>query len=80
METYANRIHMHIEHYHCEHYGKLPEVIFMSRELFYRLGDKDILAYHTQDGIIYMFHRVPIKLYNSSKLEYYLAESGAELN
>jgi hypothetical protein len=69
---------MHLEHYHCEHYGKLPEVIFMSSKLFYILGADymNFMLYDTPDGQVYMFHRVPVKVYSSDKLEYYLVESG----
>lgn len=82
METYANRIHWHLEHYHCEHYGKLPEAIFMSSELFYRLcaDHMNFMLYDTPDGQVYMFHRVPVKVYRSDKLEYYLAESCVEFD
>lgn len=82
METYVNRIHMHLEHYVCEHYGKCPKVIFMSTELFYRLSvyDNAIAEYFIPDGAVYMFHGVPIKVYYSSNPEYYFAESGGELD
>lgn len=82
MTDYATRIHMHLEHYHCEHYGKLPEAIFMSAELAYILSAdyKNFMFYNTPDGQVCTFHRVPVKIYSSKKLEYYLAESGGEFD
>lgn len=79
METYANRIHMHLEYYYCEHYGKLPEVIFMSSELFHRLYN-DIVFYDTKDGEIATFHRVPVKIYHSHELEYHFVERSGKLD
>lgn len=82
MMDYATRIHMHLEQYHLNHCGKLPEVIFMSSELFYILvsNDSHIELYNRPDGFIATFHRVPIKLYESSKLEYHLVESSGKFD
>lgn len=82
MTDYATRIHWHLEHYYCEHYGKLPQAIFMSARLYYTLAASltDIMIYDTPDGTVEMFHRVPIRVYHSDKLEYYLAESGGEFD
>lgn len=83
MIDYAARIHMHLQQYHLNHFGKLPEVIFMSSELFYMLvsgDDNHIELYNKPDGFIATFHRVPIKLYESSKLEYYLVESSGKFD
>ena len=82
MTDYATRIHWHLDHYYCEHYGELPEAIFMSAKLFCILSAdyKNFMLYDTPDGQVYMFRRVPVKVYSSDKLEYYLAESGGEFD
>lgn len=80
-DKYVDRICMNIERFYVEHHSRLPEIIFMSYELFCLLSYNNygIVTYDTADGSIDTFHRVPIKVYNSNKIEYYLAESGGEL-
>ena len=82
MTDYATRIHCHLEHYYCEHYGKLPEAIFMSYRLYRELAVSlaDIMIYSTPNGTVETFHHVPIRVYSSDKFEYYLAESGGEFD
>ena len=80
-DEYVDRICINIERYYVEHHSKLPEIIFMSYELFslLRYNYYGIVTYNTADGPIDTFYRIPIKVYSSNKIEYYLAESGGEL-
>ena len=82
MTDYATRIHLHLEQYHCNHYGKLPKVIFISARLYSMLAanPENITFYNTADGIVAMFHHIPLRVYSSDKLEYYFVESGGEFN
>lgn len=64
--------------YNCD-YGKLPEAIFMSVKLFNIISaNYDLKVYDTPNGIVNMYHGIPIKLYYSDKPGYYLVASGHE--
>lgn len=80
MTDYATRIHWHLEQYCAEHYGKYPEVIFMSRKLLWEIYFSDIMYHNVSGELTYVFHGIPAKIYISDKLEYYFAESGCEFD
>lgn len=81
MIDYAERIQMDLYRYHYDHNNKLPEAIFMSDKLApIVLLDSSVMLYNTPNGVVCTFHTVPVQIYSSDKLEYYLAESGRVLD
>ena len=78
MIDYGSQIMREVDEF--EHaYNKSPSAIFMSYGLyriFVACYPYNFAFSKSQDV---MFGNIPVKIYNSDKIEYYLAESGFEL-
>lgn len=78
MGNLIDHIKANIYYFECT-YNKSPERIFISSPLLSELAHELTLVNHHRDGYYTTCCGILVEVFNSDKLEYYLAESGFEI-